>query len=644
MQKQKKQIINSFKSLQSNATKKEQNQQKAQLSTIQAKKIKKIREIAANSDHNNNESAQENLMDVEENSSQRQAFRRLLRGSTQRRLENPPLMDSNNYIRKDDDFDDPEDENWELGSEISLKIKPTKINTRTRASNQQSHSNNRKNENNSNEAPKNGPQTRALRKKVMVSEEEDFRLNKESMDSEEEEYKNSDSDGKKGFSTRNREGLRKKKKKKNYFDDEEDYNESGSEFNEDNDMDESFQYKHKKTTNLHQKNHSKLAKSLKRRERPNIEDFESFHESKSNNPFKKIKLNSSEINNESIYPRNYSTRTLQIKDEINPPIFFPSKFSKCSRCFLENPNRKCSSSLCERVFHDSCSQLRGLIKDENHFFCYDCWLIKKKSSGIINPFESWIEFSRTWLDHNEQIQRYYVPQIADKVYYFFQGHEEFVKEYWELLSYPQPNNDCLGEIFPFVKYETLLQPSLCEIVDIEYAFPQIRNKKITKKFENPNIFMNLKLKELQNNFEFAVQYCQSDNLSSYLVLKDVFEFVKNFYKSLANNQNITYSKNFQEISGQIIEISPKEPGFENSFWKSVKIIGIDEDGYNLRNQMKRNVKNDIFSENKSVERINAWEILSYSSIQGGIKKNDYSIFKQVIFDILYLFMFLEFIF
>lgn len=575
-------------------------------------------------------------MDLEENSSQRQAFRRLSRGSTQRRLENPPLLDSNNY-RKDDDFDDPEDENWELDSEISLKIKPTKINTRTRASNQQS--NNRKIENTSNEISKNGPQTRALRKKVMVSEEEEFKQKKEIMDSDEEEYKNSDSDEKKGYSTRNRNGLRKKKLKKDYFDDEEDYNESGSEFNENDDMDESFQYKHKKSSNNNQKNHSKLAKPLKKRERPNIDDFDSINESKSNNPFKKIKLNSFEISNENAYPRNYSTRTLQNKDEINPSIFLPAKFSKCSRCFLENPNRKCSSSLCERVFHEYCSQLRGLIKDENHFFCYDCWLIRKKSSGIVNPYDTLIEFSRTWLDHNEQIQRYYVPQIADKVYYFFQGHEEFIKEYWEVLAYPQPTNDCLGEIFPFVRYETLLQPSLCEVVGIEYAFPQIRNKKITKKFENPNIFMNLRLKELQNNFEFAVQYCQSDNLSSYLVLKDVFEFAKKFSESLANNKNITYLKNFQEISGQIIELSPKETGFENSFWKSVKIVGIDEDGYNLRNHVKRNVKNEVFSDNKSVERINAWEILSYSSTQGAGKKIEDSLFKQVLFFMICLIFF-----
>lgn len=60
----------------------------------------------------------------------------------------------------------------------------------------------------------------------------------------------------------------------------------------------------------------------------------------------------------------------------------------------------------------------------------------------------------------------------------------------------------------------------------------------------------------------------------------------------------------------------------------VKITGIDEEGYNLRNPGKKILRNE-FPYSKTPERINIWDILSYSSSKG-LKKIDFSIFKQVI--------------
>ena len=66
----------------------------------------------------------------------------------------------------------------------------------------------------------------------------------------------------------------------------------------------------------------------------------------------------------------------------------------------------------------------------------------------------------------------------------------------------------------------------------------------------------------------------------------------------------------------------------NSFWKMVKISGMEDDGYNLRNQGKKSIKADVSSTNKTQERINVWDILSYASSRAQ-KKVDFAIFKQV---------------
>ena len=59
----------------------------------------------------------------------------------------------------------------------------------------------------------------------------------------------------------------------------------------------------------------------------------------------------------------------------------------------------------------------------------------------------------------------------------------------------------------------------------------------------------------------------------------------------------------------------------------MKICGIDEDGYNLRNPAKKGLRNEE-TYVRTPERINIWDILSYASSRG-LKKIDFSLFKPV---------------
>lgn len=261
MNKQKKQILTSYKALlepvsnmQTMGDKSGINLQ-VQDSIKQAKKIKKIREIAANdASVNNSPEKDNNAENNNENNAQKPAFKRLLRGANSIvRLENPPLINPETFTKNIEDFDDPEDENWEIESNISLNFKPKKINTRTRTSTQMQHpprENFRPSENG------HGRQTRALRKKVVFNDDDsefkDESENQEILNSEDEEYRNSESQGsereeKKGI----RNSLRRKNEKKHYVGFESVSEES--DFRDDSE--ESFQFKKRKIAlNNHQIN------------------------------------------------------------------------------------------------------------------------------------------------------------------------------------------------------------------------------------------------------------------------------------------------------------------------------------------------------------------------------------------------------
>lgn len=98
------------------------------------------------------------------------------------------------------------------------------------------------------------------------------------------------------------------------------------------------------------------------------------------------------------------------------------------------------------------------------------------------------------------MERHYVPQVGDKVYFFFQGYEEFLREFWEVIEFKNQN-----EILPFVQWRKLMEPCLCEVTTVEFEFPVIRNKKVLRKWENNiSLLMKLGMKEIELGFEFQV--------------------------------------------------------------------------------------------------------------------------------------------
>lgn len=251
--------------------------------------------------------------------------------------------------------------------------------------------------------------------------------------------------------------------------------------------------------------------------------------------------------------------------------------------------------------------MRLIVKQER-LLCLKCYYRFSKSQSLKYIKEP----SRDWLEFDEQNDDCYIPQLGDQVYYFFQGHEEFLIKYYETLDFAL----CTPSIWPFEDDNRLYGPVLCEIKSIEYIFPVFREKKSAK----IPIFVSLSLNYL--GFEFNIVY-HSEGNSNFLVLKQIYEYSQDLLKHLEVNQVITYVKDFQSITAQIIEVSSIEEIWPNSNWKKLKVLNNDDEGYHFRNQTK---KPNVLQGNQLAKRINIWEVKSYGRNH---KKIDYELFKEI---------------
>ena len=512
-------------------------------SFLQAKKLSKLRDIAQGSD--DGESGNE-----QNESDKKVPLKRLQRGSSPQGNRSHNASEKPERPLREMDFDDPEDENWEIDSSVSLEFKPKKINTRTRTSTRNYSSNQGDKEQRI--------QTRGLRKKVKMNDDDgDYDANQslpdesESDESERNKYR--------------RDRLRSKPVRKSYIqreddDDEEEYKDSEDE-------------QKKKPKKLLTAGNNGNGVSLKRKERPPYNESDEEEEEKFNgntrNAFNSNNNNNGMLNN------NYSGRTRNkkiklpnysddsMKDESMKPYktrtftpfmtkddSLPYNSTLCARCGREGASLKCTVFGCDRTFHEECAKRRGLERDDLHFFCFECWLTKRRPTVSIGQEPQIIDFSRAWLDFDEQLERHYVPQIGDKVYYFFQGHEDFLKEYWEVLDHDLAPKESM---IPFLYNENMRNPTLCEVVGIEYGFPKVRNKKALKKNWILNVLTSVTLRE-KDGLEFKVQFSHGENVKAFLVVKDVFEYSKEMIKGLEGGQMIGFFKGLQEQSAQILEV------------------------------------------------------------------------------------------
>ena len=105
----------------------------------------------------------------------------------------------------------------------------------------------------------------------------------------------------------------------------------------------------------------------------------------------------------------------------------------------------------------------------------------------------------------------------------------FVSKFFDLLNFKK------GDLYwPWRKYPILAEREVkCEVVDIQYQFPKLRNKKIKHDLKNfLTIIMSIKLKILDKNIQeemedsdkvFEVKYFPVNDVPSFFIWHYTYE-------------------------------------------------------------------------------------------------------------------------
>lgn len=116
------------------------------------------------------------------------------------------------------------------------------------------------------------------------------------------------------------------------------------------------------------------------------------------------------------------------------------------------------------MYCKECKLLRGV--DENYgYSCFNCLFLKKGSKD----YEK--NVLRRHFGDTKRLNEFYLPQVDDEVYFFYQGYEEVLIKYHDTLN---PEASHIFEEFQLLAIDALEElktAPLCRITDMEYLFP-----------------------------------------------------------------------------------------------------------------------------------------------------------------------------
>jgi len=256
---------------------------------------------------------------------------------------------------------------------------------------------------------------------------------------------------------------------------------------------------------------------------------------------------------------------------------------ECNRCKKRGCTIKCSS--CNKWFHGcTCSTVSGVfIKDSNinvkakyKYYCYNCYgnsliSFSKTNASRASNMKICAKLSRDWLLRTETNQKGYIPQIYDECYYFFQGHELFLKENIHHLC----RNSSVGcPELPWKKFPELIPgPALCYVIEVSYELPDVAliySNRLEFKIDYPPILMRLRLLIDGTNKSFELFYINMVE-ANFLVLRETYEESKDWFKTqwkqLRDMINVRIDDN-TTIHVEGIE-DMEDDTFRNTEWRNI---------------------------------------------------------------------------
>ncbi len=279
----------------------------------------------------------------------------------------------------------------------------------------------------------------------------------------------------------------------------------------------------------------------------------------------------------------------------------------CDRCGAKGCTVKCVG--CERWFHGyNCCKRSGILLEEPQaksvykFRCYQCYgeyvVQLAQEAGVKRATTSKINarLSREWLLGTELEHSEYVPQLLDEYYYFFQGHEEFIREYFTFMC--NANEAQVPEL-PWAHYSELLTPTLCTVTNVSYEFPDaviLHTAKTELQLEYPPVLMTVELRinGSDKNFDVFYLFQGLDSTPRFLIPKDRLEAGREWFNSRwkkTDEPQVLPAQTEQYPKVQVLKVEELEPiTFPDTQWQNLvceedKAEG--EFGITLRNQRNR---------------------------------------------------------
>jgi hypothetical protein len=227
---------------------------------------------------------------------------------------------------------------------------------------------------------------------------------------------------------------------------------------------------------------------------------------------------------------------------------------ECFRCQMASATVLCRNCDFGQQFCEECSRMRGK-KVKDRYSCVFC-LFLKNTVEEENYYVTEEVYRAT-----KRSREFYVPQLEDRVRFFFQGYEEFLTQHVTKLNTEAYKKNEQFRLLPHTEDNALSNTPLCEVVSIEHFFPlkaesNPNAKRTPGKGERAPIQMLVGLKEVSTEQLFWVFYWPG---YEFLVPEEVYQLIEE--KEMVTRLSINQLVNVRGEEMQVVELGPFEDRF-----------------------------------------------------------------------------------
>lgn len=196
--------------------------------------------------------------------------------------------------------------------------------------------------------------------------------------------------------------------------------------------------------------------------------------------------------------------------------------------------KKCFNDECDRYFHGHYCLNKFCVEYKKNIYCLQCYkkITIEKAKIQLKDFKEHYNFLyRNFLSKNTNSFYTFFPQVKDKVYFILQAYEDYLRGNFENIIYET------DELF-FWKKNRIFKDNAtfeCEILNIDYCFPNNMSIHLIQKMYKKDIYEKLKLiikleLKVLNDYECVNEDNNliniiffENNLPDFLINKETYE-------------------------------------------------------------------------------------------------------------------------